>query len=55
MTIIDLYLSIFQTISVSLSVVGSGGNLGAIDDTRLQAGAQSTSVTNFPQKVQQQV
>jgi len=34
--------------SVALSVVGSGGTLGSIDDTRLQAGAQSTSATSFP-------
>ena len=33
---------------VSLSVVGSGGNLGTLSDTRLQAGAQSTSVSAFP-------
>ena len=34
--------------SVSLSVVGSGGTLSSITDTRLQAGAQSTSVSAFP-------
>ena len=34
--------------SVALSVVGSGGNLDAISDTRLQAGAASTSVSSFP-------
>jgi len=34
--------------SVSLSVVSSGGSLGTIDDTRLQAGAASTSTTAFP-------
>ena len=34
--------------SVSLSVVSSGGSLDAITDTRLQAGAQSTSVSAFP-------
>ena len=34
--------------SVTLSVVGSSGNLDAIVDTRLQAGAQSTSATAFP-------
>ena len=34
--------------SVTLSVVGSGGNLDAITDTRLQAGAASTSTTAFP-------
>ena len=34
--------------SVELSVVGSGGNLSAISDTRLQAGASSSSATAFP-------
>jgi len=34
--------------SVALSVVGSGGNLNSIDDTRLQAGTVSTSVSSFP-------
>ena len=34
--------------SVSLSVVSSGGSLGTLTDTRLQAGAQSTSVSAFP-------
>ena len=34
--------------SVSLSVVGSSGTLSAITDTRLQAGAQSTSASAFP-------
>jgi len=34
--------------SVALSVVGSGGSLGTITDTRLQAGAASTSTTAFP-------
>ena len=34
--------------SVSLSVVSSGGSLGTLNDTRLQAGAQSTSVSSFP-------
>jgi len=34
--------------SVSLSVVGSSGSLAAITDTRLQAGAQSTSASSFP-------
>ena len=33
--------------SVSLSVVGSAGNLGNISDTRLQAGQASTSTTGF--------
>ena len=34
--------------SVALSVVSSGGSLSGINDTRLQAGAQSTSVSAFP-------
>ena len=34
--------------SITLSVVGSGGNLGTINDTRLQAGSQSTSQTSAP-------
>lgn len=34
--------------SVTLSVVTSGGNLGTINDTRLQAGVGSTSPTAFP-------
>ena len=34
--------------SVTLSVVGSGGNIGSITDTRKQAGSQSTSTTSFP-------
>ena len=34
--------------SVTLSVVSSSGNLGTLSDTRLQAGAQSTSTTAFP-------
>jgi len=34
--------------SVALSVVGSGGNLGTITDTRKQAGSYSTSTTAFP-------
>ena len=33
--------------SVSLSVVSSGGSLGTISDTRLQAGAATTDATNF--------
>ena len=33
--------------SVALSVVGSSGTLAAITDTRLQAGAGTTDVTNF--------
>ena len=34
--------------SVSLSVVGSSGSLAALSDTRLQAGAASTSTTSTP-------
>ena len=34
--------------SVSLSVVNSGGSLGTITDTRLQAGASSSSATGYP-------
>jgi len=34
--------------SVVLSVVGSGGNLGTITDTRKQAGSYSTSTTAYP-------
>ena len=34
--------------SVTVSQVSSGGSLSTIDDTRLQAGAQSTSTTAFP-------
>ena len=34
--------------SVTLSQVGSGGTLSTIDDTRMQAGAQSTSVSSTP-------
>ena len=34
--------------SVTLSVVASGGSLGTMNDTRLQAGAGSTSTTAFP-------
>ena len=34
--------------SVTLSVVSSGGTLGTLADTRLQAGAQSTSATSTP-------
>jgi len=33
--------------SVTLSVVGSSGSLGAITDTRKQAGASNTDVTNY--------
>ena len=34
--------------SVSLSVVSSGGSLGTITDTRLQAGSFSSSATGYP-------
>ena len=34
--------------SVALSVVGSGGSLSSIADTRMQAGAMSTDVSAFP-------
>lgn len=34
--------------SRTLTVVGSGGNLTSINDTRLQAGDASTSTTSFP-------
>lgn len=37
-----------QNPSVTLSVSGSGGNLLAINDTRLQAGASLTNVSAFP-------
>ena len=33
---------------VSLSVVGSGGNLSSINDTRLQAGAVASTSSSFP-------
>ena len=41
---VQLYLT---TPSVNLSVVGSAGSLAAITDTRMQAGASTTDVTNF--------
>ena len=37
-----------QNPSVSLSVVSSGGSLGTITDTRLQAGAMSQTNSSFP-------
>ena len=37
-----------QTPSVVLSVVGSGGNVGTITDTRQQAGAMLTHASTFP-------
>ena len=41
---VQLYLT---TPSVTLSVVGSAGSLDAITDTRMQAGASTSDVTNF--------
>src|SRR5210317_18548 len=38
--------------SVSLSVVSSGGSLGSITDTRLQAGAMSQTNSSFPTEAQ---
>jgi len=37
----------FTNPSVTLSVVGSAGSLASITDTRMQAGASTTDVTNF--------
>ena len=37
-----------QNPSVTLSVVNTGGNLGTISDTRLQAGGHSSSATSYP-------
>ena len=37
-----------QSPAITLAVVGSGGNLTSIDDTRLQAGAASTASGSFP-------
>ena len=52
-TIIDSFLDLavyYYSLNPSrtLTVSGSGGNLTAIDDTRLQAGAYSTSVSSYP-------
>ena len=41
-----------QNPSVSLSVVSSGGSLGTITDTRLQAGAMSQTNSSFPTEAQ---
>ena len=47
--VIDHIIYLYSTDpGVAMSVVSSGGNLSAISDTRLQAGAQSTSVSSFP-------
>ena len=37
-----------QNPSVTLSVVNTGGTLGTISDTRLQAGGHSSSATSYP-------
>lgn len=38
--------------SVTLGVVGSGGNLGTLYDTRLQAGAGATNVSRYPNEAE---
>jgi hypothetical protein len=43
-----MYWQYITSPSVTLTVVGSGGNLGNITDTRLIAGAYSTSVSAYP-------
>lgn len=43
-----MFWSYVNNPSVVLTVVNSGGNLGTITDTRLQAGAASTSASAFP-------
>ena len=43
-----MYWQYISNPSVTLSVVTSGGSLGTINDTRLIAGAYSTSATAFP-------
>jgi len=43
-----MFWSYVSNPSVSLTVVNSGGSLGTITDTRLQAGAVSTSVSSTP-------
>lgn len=43
-----MFWSYVSNPSVALTVVNSSGNLGTITDTRLQAGAASTSVSSFP-------
>lgn len=45
---LQMYWLYIQNPSVTLSVVESGGNLGDIIDSRLQAGASATSVSAFP-------
>ena len=47
--VIDHIIYLYSTDpGVTMSVVSSSGNLNGISDTRLQAGAQSTSVSSFP-------
>ena len=43
-----MFWSYVSNPSVTLTVVNSGGNLGSLSDTRLQAGAASTSVSSTP-------
>jgi hypothetical protein len=43
-----MFASYISNPSVTLTVVNSGGNLGSLADTRLQAGAASTSVSSTP-------
>jgi hypothetical protein len=43
-----MYWSYLSNPSVALTVVGSGGSLGTITDTRLQAGAYSTNPSSTP-------
>jgi len=43
-----MFWSYISNPSVTLTVVNSGGNLGSLADTRLQAGAASTSVSSTP-------
>ncbi len=43
-----MFTSYISNPSVTLTVVNSGGNLGSLADTRLQAGAASTSVSATP-------
>jgi hypothetical protein len=43
-----MFWSYVSNPSVTLTVVNSGGNVGTLTDTRLQAGAASTSASGFP-------
>ena len=47
--VLDLFVA---NSPVTLTVVGSGGNLGTINDTRKQAGASTTDVTDFDTDVE---